>query len=384
VNDKGRALNALQAVVNKLNSANVPTLFFSLLRESAELLLQNPAFKEGIEMVIDRGKRALKHLTPLEKEALDELKTHENKIRDYVTHKGVANQSIIQLLDTFKDRSKKCSRLHRMLLVPLEQAIYILLNDETCDHHDFMQTFGKINRINDDKHIATAEAFPKFDIWEKETSYVTQRMQTTDWHSLNQIMVFFERYDFRHYDNLNIELIKSGNDVTKLNNEHSTLITHTILGKALPSNLFPTIEEYKYYMTKLVESIQEVITSISSDEIKIHAYVYSPSTGELKIDNDEPIKYKINGNPAKLLKEINQRGKSKPLSFTAAYNALKIGEHGFVKKLGPNEVKQIRAIIRQVNDQLVRVRKPIFFISQRSKSLLREQEIFISSSYKSL
>jgi hypothetical protein len=182
-------------------------------------------------------------------------------MRDYVTNSNVTNPLVTQRLDTFQDQLKKSNQLDRVLLALLEQSMCILLNDDIVDHTDFMQTFGNINHINDDKYIRMADAFPKFNIWEKETLYLIQTRQTADWYSLNQIIVFFERYDFRHYDNLIGELDKATVNTSKLQEEHSTLIMHTHFDDTKTSNLFPTMEEYKLHMTILLESIKEIIVS---------------------------------------------------------------------------------------------------------------------------
>ncbi len=384
MNEKQSLISKLQSIVDQANQTSSPKLFFTLLYEFAKLLLFGPQFKEALKIIFDKGKKVNEALKAQAKEALEELKRNMQRISQYVKNNNVTNQSVIQYLDTFQDRLKKLDLLELApLLFPLEEALWELLNDESTDHGNFIKTFGKINRINDYKFIRTADAFPKFKAWEQESFYFIQIRQTADWHSMNHIVAFLERYDLKIYDTIIDELTETGMDATKLKEEHSALIKYAYFEKAPSSNLFPTTEEYKHHMRRVLEAIKAMASTNTPTEVKTHIYTYNYPTGELMIDNDEPIMYQTHENPAKLLNTMKQR-KWKPLTFTSAHNNLGLYDRCKAKELSTKETRQIEGILRQINDQIERTGKPKFLIFQKDKNSLKEKVIRKSSQYKQL
>ncbi|MCX5924535.1 MAG: hypothetical protein NTZ68_03875 [Candidatus Dependentiae bacterium] len=365
-------LSALEAIVNRTNAANSATAFFPLLLKFAKLILQDPELQPSLKKIKKEGKKAVGIVHSAEKVALNELKTHERTVRKYLSDNNVKNEFVVQALDTFQDHLKKNYKLN-LLLVPIEQALYVLLNDDSFDHSAFIKTFGGINQIGYDKFIHRTDAFPKFEEWDKKLLYLTQEQPSSVWYSLNQILIFSERYDFKEYDNMVEKLIKTGVDTTKLQEEHLALIQYAYFDK--PTPLFPTIEEYKHYVLNLMEFLA------TRTFLPIHHFAYDPLTGELQIDDDKPINYQTHKNPAKLLKQVHD--KNKPLSFLDVHIVLGLSEkHHKVTSLGPIEVKEIDSFIRLVNDPIKRTGKPPFFVTQIRKDSRKEREIFVSSCYK--
>ncbi len=256
-------LGNLEAVRNNANFINTPKEFFYLLCQFIKLILRDPTLKKFLKKVAEEGKKTMAAIKTFAKEALSELEITEKKIRNYIVNQSIINQSAIQALDVFQDRVKNNYKLN-LLVVPLEQALYFLLNDEFAGHSDFVQTFGTINRINDDRYIYTAEAFPKFAAWDKKLSYFTQERKDTTWFSLNQILVFQERYDLEHYDNVIEQLIKNGVNVTQFQEEHLILMKYACFNNQKESLLFPSVEEYKHHMLQICLRAQNEFASIMS------------------------------------------------------------------------------------------------------------------------
>jgi hypothetical protein len=188
-----KRLNALKTLSERANRTDNHKFFFPLLHEFAKLVLLEPHFQKALKTIAAKAEEAIKPVRIHKEKALSELKACERKIRGYLSNNNVASPAVVQLLDIFQDRLKTLNRPDGVLLAPLEQAMNILLNDEHTDHSDFMQSFGNIKRINDDKYISRKDAFPMYDTWEKETLCLVQAQQTAAWYSLNQLTVFFER-----------------------------------------------------------------------------------------------------------------------------------------------------------------------------------------------
>lgn len=280
MNESQFVISKLRSYANRITIPTIPAVFFPLLHEFLAFLLPSPAFQKALKIIMAKGEEAEKHLETFEKAGLDELKSKHIQMRKYATSNHVPHQ-FVEALDAFEIRLKESDQLNRMLFVPLEQALSSLLNDEDVDHSDFTQTFGKINQINDYKFIKTQDAFPKFDAWEKASAYFVQLKQKADWFSLNQLMVFAERYDLRYYDNLINELIKKGVDISKLQEEQKALMMYAYFDGINSANLFPSIEEYKSHVMRLVESIAEIMIPFATSlKVKEHAYFYKADTGE--------------------------------------------------------------------------------------------------------
>lgn len=392
-------MNENQLIVNKLHThakriaiPTIPTVFFPLLHEFVAFFLPNPAFQKPLKIIMARGEEAEKHLKTFEKAGLDELKLKYIQMRKYVTNHNVPNQ-IVQALDTFESRFEKSDVLNRMLFVPLERALDTLLNDEQADHSNFTQTFGKINQINDDKFIRTADAFPKFDAWEKASVYFAQIKLKADWYSLNQLMVFAERYDLRYYDNLINELIKKGVDISKLQEEQQALMMYAYFDGTNSANLFPSIEEYKCHVMRLVESIAEIMTPLAAlPELKEHAYFYKAETGEFMVD-ELSIKFRLNLKPAELL--VKMIDTVKPLSFKKIFNDIKLYEddkesisrrlkRGTPVKgdLSASENKTVRNLIKNTNARFALKSKPDFLVIQDENGSLTQKTVLKSALYK--
>jgi len=256
VYDKQLAIGRLQSIVDQANQNHSFELFFTLLHEFAKLLLVDSCFKQEVKIMIDKEKKASEFLKDLEKEAFRELHSKCIKICKYLKKNNLSDQSIMGELAAFQNQLQLSSQLDQIFIYPLEIILWKLLNDESVDHSDFVGSFGKIYCIFDDKNIRTEDAFPKFKAWEKEGFYLNQQEKIADWHSFNQIIVFFERYDLRYFDSLIIELDKKGVDTSKLYKEHNRLMAYACFGKITTSKLFPTIEEYKNHMRRILEVIK--------------------------------------------------------------------------------------------------------------------------------
>lgn len=269
-------LNSFKAIFDSANSVNIPKIFFPLLYQFIKLLLQNTDLQASLKKITKEGKKIFAIVQKAERDALNELKSHEKTIRKYVTNNNVTNPLVLQALDAFQDQLKNTTTLH-ILIISLEHALYDLVNDDISDHSAFTQTFGKIKQINDDKSIDRAEAFPKFDAWNERVAYLAQEKQTATWYSLNQLLVFYQQYNWEAYDNLIKELQRDGKDIVQLQKEHNALTQYAYFN--IPTPLFPTIEEYKNYMLQIYLYLQNEshVTTTAPEQPKITDWSYDIS-----------------------------------------------------------------------------------------------------------
>lgn len=383
MNNKEQVLCDLQTIINQAELTSSPELFFPLLYEFAKIAILSPELRDTCQVIYNKEKKAKQSLEIFEIAALKELKMLEVKIRTYIENNSISNPLIKQQLDRFLDQLPKYSQPNRILLFPLEQVLFALIRDENVDLEDIANVFGKVSRIHDYKYITRENTFPAFDTWEKESFYHVQEKSTADWFSLNQIMVFLERYDCRHYDNLVNELSNAGHDISKLQDEHNHLIKYIYRNVPPPQNLFPSIEEYKQHMRRLVMSIKKTGIIDIPDAIKTYSYSYDLVTCELKITDNLPIKFLLNSNPAKLCAKITAN-KCKPLSFKTIYNDLKMSKDGNKIKddLSELEKKKVRNLIKNINNRFTSKGLPPFLIIQNGKGSLSVKTILISTAYR--
>jgi predicted transcriptional regulator len=148
-------LSALKAIIDMANSSNTPQALFPLTSQFSKLTFQDPDFQAPLKKITKEGNKVFATMLKAERDALNELKSHEKTIRKYVTTNNVTNPLVLQSLDAFQVRLKNKTKLN-ILIIPLEQALYALVNDDTSDQNAITQTFGKIRQINDDKSIDRA------------------------------------------------------------------------------------------------------------------------------------------------------------------------------------------------------------------------------------
>jgi hypothetical protein len=319
-------LSALKAIIDMANSSNTPQALFPLTSQFSKLTFQDPDFQAPLKKITKEGNKVFATMLKAERDALNELKSHEKTIRKYVTSNNLTNPSILQALDTFQDQLKNTPKLNT-LIIPLEHALYTLVNDDTFDHSAFTQTFGKIKQINDDKWIDRADAFPKFHAWNNKASYLAQEKQTATWYSLNQLLVFYERYNWETYDNLIEKLQRDGKDISQLQEEHKALTEYAEFN--IPTRLFPTIEEYKNYMLQIYLHIQNqshVITA-TPEQPKIIDWSYvigkrkfshagkHVTFREFKLFEKKKKKRSAYGYPSEILKIITQEKNKRKKSW---------------------------------------------------------------------
>ena len=192
---------ALKQEFERAKLTNNPKVFFQVVRDFVHILVNEKQFTKLLKKIANRRKKLVEPLKVYKKNAYNELKSCEQEIRTSLLDNNIYNAPVTQLLDSFLSSFKTCN-VDRLSFSYLENVLYLLLNDGSYDHSEFVSKFGRIYYINDDKNINMAEAFPHFHAWEKEYSYFCQTRQTTDWYALNQLLVFYERYDWRHYDDL--------------------------------------------------------------------------------------------------------------------------------------------------------------------------------------
>jgi len=379
----------IQFILDKLESASkraiipkIPRSFFPLLHIFGIVLLQSKELKEAIIIILDKEEKVVKHLEIFKKAALNELIEYEIKIRSYLEINNIYNLELIHFLNEFQSHLKNPEPLISRLRFELTQALSILLHDNKVNHDNFLEIFGEIKQINDYRYIPNA--FPKCDAWQNETLYIDQIKLTTDWYGLKQIMVFFERYDFRHNDKVINELAKKGLEIDKLHDESIALMKHASANQEMPSKLFPTIEEYKSYMIKIIESIKEIISSsaVKFEDMQ-YTCAYSIDTAQMLIDGYTPIQFTSGLKPDELLAKTS-RHKDKQLSFKIIFNDLKLFKDGgrIKGELSNSENKIVKNLIENTNDRFFTSGFPNFFVIQNIEGSLTQKCVLVSAAYK--
>jgi len=370
-------LNLLRDTAEIALASTIPRLFFQAFREFAKLLLCDEAYRAAIKTIAARESKPTTTLKKLEFAGLEELKKRAQQLSEYAITTTVPS-GVPAILGHFYGLIDQASSPNRALLAPLEQIFCLLLND-VQDHGRFMKKFGPIKHIHDDRYISTEDVFPKFDAWEKGTLYFAQLRQTADWFSLNQVKVFFERYDFQHYDTLQKKLNEGGVNTDALHQEHNTLIVYTHFPNQTDIPKFPNVDEYKSHIRRLLVSVTEIMEP--ADHIRAHAWDYNSETGEFVVDNDEPILFIITEDPARLLKEICAIKKS-TMACVTAYNKLWTSQADEKRVLKEGDRKRLRSVVRQIRGRFEDRGYPAFLIMQKDKNTLGRYELHRSTAYK--
>lgn len=170
---------------------------------------------------------------------------------------------------------------------------------------------------------------------ENKKIYFAQRKTTAAWYALNQLTVFFERYDFVHHDTVIRALTAQGIDTTQFQKEHEELMKYVISGTCSGA-LFPTIEEYLQYMRRVLDALR-VSDNILS--VEVYPFKFEEHTSTLFITDHKPIRYSRSKNPSVLLNYMQEQ------------NWKSVEWDSVEKDIGLDHDETKRAI-RQVNDRI--------------------------------
>lgn len=195
--------------------------------------------------------------------------------------------------------------------------------------------------------------------------YYQQYRAISTWFALNQIMVFWERYDFALHDATVRNLTIAEKDADKLQNEHHELMKYAITGICPP--IFPTIEEYKQYMRRVINALDDISMN-STSTITTHAFRFDKKSNTLLIEGYNPILFARNKNTSVLLGFLEEK-KWKPVKRSAVSDNLNF-DHETTKRT-----------IRQINDRLP-APLPQFLTLQDHPAELNEKAIIITGVYK--
>lgn len=201
--------------------------------------------------------------------------------------------------------------------------------------------------------------------------YFQQYQNISDWYALNQIRVFLERYDFSLHDAVIQDLAQNNIDSSQLTQEHSELMKYTITGVCPP--IFPTIEEYKHYMRRIIDSLEVAIDSAkmapnSSVGLKDYHFRFDQKSNALLIEGCKPITFTRNKNPSLLIMFLEGK-KWKSITWTNVNRELGF-EHDTTKRT-----------IRQINDRIPASHRP-FLHTPNHQAKLNEKIITVSGLYK--
>ena len=308
-------------------------------------------------------------------------------ILDYVKKCDVKNDAIINRLNWLKSRELTANNLaiqHCMI----SKIFTIMLMDGSADYKGLIRKHATIDETNSLKPI---KLFIDLDILTNELHNLSRTNKIKPWFSLNQLKCFSIIYHPKEY-----AAHKKSFGLEAPVNQMQMDIRSMALDRAINPVENPAFREngfnpkkYKIHMERLCYYVKQKWVNIETHRIiketsmvKIYAYVYNPVTAELMIDEDEPIKYQVNENPAKLLKKITLL-KNKKMSYLDIYNSfLRDPDDRIAKELGRKDVRQVESIIRQVNERLPDSR-PKFIVDQKDSNNLNNKTALISSSYQS-
>jgi hypothetical protein len=209
---------------------------------------------------------------------------------------------------------------------------------------------------------AATESLPH----ENRDLYLAQHRNVTAFYALKQIKIFFERHNFAFYDTLVKQLKEQGIDVSKLQAEHSELVTYRLTGKC--PRMFPTIEEYKHYMRRIVWALREELARDLAPTIPAYPFKFDKRKTSLLIGSHKPVKFTRNKNPSVLLGYLSQNG-WKDTPWKTITNDLDL------------DADQIERTIRQTNDRLPDS-LPEFLTASDHPDKLDEKIVTVSPAYK--
>lgn len=254
MNDKksNQTLNNLESIVKRILLIHTHNLFFPELNAFCKRIFKEKLFISLFRELYNEFINANNQLITAKKDALEELRSIENKIRSYVLSCKTVDRKIIYWLDKAQKKIEK----DEPLISSLEFAVFNLLHDPITNHDLFMQSFGEIKQINDCKYISIKDIFPKYHAWINQRFYVNQKNKESDSYSLHVLYIFYERYDAEYCDQLIEQLSKKNINTLDLESQHNEIIRYTSFKNQIDSQFFPTMEEYKIHVQRIFDRLQ--------------------------------------------------------------------------------------------------------------------------------
>lgn len=127
------------------------------------------------------------------------------------------------------------------------------------------------------------DSMPHHPTAELKQSYYDQYKTVAAWYSLNQIMVFFERYDFAYHDIAIQNLTQKNIDTAQFRKEHYAMISYARTG--ICPSIFPTIEEYKHYMRRVIDALENILINAPSS-LAVHTFHFDKKSNILFLYNE--------------------------------------------------------------------------------------------------
>lgn len=263
-----------------------------------------------------------------------------------------ANTKLISILN------QSASLNNTQLFFPLlhEFALYLR-------NHTLQESVKKI-QSGEKKMIQWVEQIAPQASPEQKKLYLLQYQEISAWYALNQIVVFFERYDLGFHDNLIHELTQNNQDTNQLTYEHTELMKYAITG--ICPKIFPTIAEYKFYMRRIIDALNDL--EVNTSVMTIYPFTFDQQANALLIEGFRIIKFTRNTNVSLLLNFLNEN-MWKNTTWTKVEERL-----GLDRDI-------IKRSMRQINDRIPAA-LPAFLIAQAHPSKLSEKIISVSGFYK--
>lgn len=217
-----------------------------------------------------------------------------------------------------------------------EFALKLLLSTQLTNHLEIICK-------REQEMLDWYDSAPDYVLEEETQLYFEQRKKISSWYALNQIKVFLERYDFIIHDTTYKTLIDQGVKASQFQEEHHELMLYAETGAY--SRIFPTVEEYKHYMRRIINALKETAQTVNA-KIAIYPFKFDRNTSSLLIGNNKPIKYIRDKNPSLLLGYM-QENNWKNMEWDTVTDNLSL-DHS-----------QIKRTTRQINDCLPKELPPL-------------------------
>ncbi len=378
--------NKAKSIFERLKTINDAALFAEVLNEFCAMLFYDE-LKEICTKIEKKYQQNIKPLKKLEKNASKETDDSFMEIKDFVKKYNIKDPWILSNIEEFRNSSKyKTGPTYNKFIAMnmIQIALYSNTEGKKCKYA--MKTANiKPEVSNDDFYLKSEKLFPNLWKWHRKKIELELVNEILGGVAFNKLKDFFNCYNFFQFETLKPELIKKGHNIKILNCCRHSLTVGYLLGtprsyydtEVWASRLFD-IQKFKQYVGRVLNSIENYVAfdykQKNSNKISEFLVKYKSSTAELMINNDKPIDFKKNEDPAKFLNFINEKMNSKknklPLFLIRDHLFSNSDTYFFSdKKLEKEEIKKIKGVRRQIHDRVKDNGNPIMFRIIKDESM---------------
>jgi hypothetical protein len=343
--------------------------------------------KEIIKIILRQTSNPISNFKKLETDANEELDTFYEEIKILIKNDKINDKRILENMDLYKDPSKYNSGPTDNKFIVINFIQIALYNNIKTRSYKLSMKAPEGVPISLDKIALYEKLYPKTWNWLMQRSDFWKTNEGLNYKAIKKIEDFYNCYNFNKPPN---KLNK--NNINLFYKSRSTLITGYIFGKQREyydsineASLPFSSEEFKQYAGRILNAIEENFPIEENIEHTKYIWEYSSDTAELIINNKVIKKHMKNKNPYYLFKYIDKQFKAKrkkTITLLDVYNKIFRSEHDKLKKLNPNQIKEIRDLINKQNSEIKAKNKPDFFVIQENQYNKNSFDLLISSLYQ--